>query len=331
MTGIIDHDTEVRAALASAARRALRAPSVFNTQPWIWRINGTSMELCSDPARQLENTDPDGQLLLLSCGAALHHARTALAAAGWQTQVDRLPDPARPCLLARIRIPERVPADPATTAMAAAINRRRTDRRAFGLREVSGPILDELRRMVEAEGAYLHLVRHDQIAMLAISTELAAAAELDDPDYRVELERWTSRPAADSDGVPAGTAVRPGLRRVPIRDFAPDGTAGLEAGGGRDQGAAYVVVFGTGTTAMDLLRGGEALSALLLRATAEGLATAPLSDAVEVTWPRHLLRGLLAGMGEPRPGHRDREVSVPHGSPQKSDPTPPSGNTHMRR
>jgi hypothetical protein len=33
MTGIIDHDTEVRAALASAAGRALRAPSVFNTQP----------------------------------------------------------------------------------------------------------------------------------------------------------------------------------------------------------------------------------------------------------------------------------------------------------
>jgi len=50
---------------------------------------------------------------------------------------------------------------------------------------------------------------------------------------------------------------------------------------------------------MDLLRGGEALSALLLLATAGGLATAPLSDAVEVTWPGHLLSGLLAGIGEP--------------------------------
>jgi hypothetical protein len=164
---------------------------------------------------------------------------------------------------------------------------------------VPGPVLDTLRRTVEAEGAYLHVVRPDQIPMLAIATELAAAAELDDPDYRSELERWTIRAAKDSDGVPTGTAVRPGLRRVPIRDFDPEGTAGLPAGGGWDQGAAYVVVFGTGTTAMDLLRGGEALSALLLRATAGGLATAPLSDAVEVTWPRHLLRGLLAGIGEP--------------------------------
>ncbi|MET8154442.1 hypothetical protein ACIBSW_17870 [Actinoplanes sp. NPDC049668] len=31
---------EARAALESAARSALRAPSVFNTQPWKWHIAG---------------------------------------------------------------------------------------------------------------------------------------------------------------------------------------------------------------------------------------------------------------------------------------------------
>jgi hypothetical protein len=316
MTAIIDHKPEAPAAMESAARRALQAPSVFNTQPWVWRIVGTSMELWSDPARQLENTDPEGRLRMLSCGAALHHARTALAAAGWPVQVERLPDPAHPDLLARLRIGPPGPADPMAGAMAAAIDLRRTNRRAFGAREVPGPVVDELRRVVEAEGAYLHVVRPDQIAMLAICTELAAAALLDDPDYRVELERWTTRPAADGDGVPPGTAVRPGLRRVPVRDFVPDGTAGLESGDGRDLGAAYVVVFGIGTTALDLLRGGEALSALLLRATADGLATAPLSDAVEVTWPRHLLRGLLAGIGEPF-------VAVRLGYADSADPLPP--------
>jgi len=50
---------------------------------------------------------------------------------------------------------------------------------------------------------------------------------------------------------------------------------------------------------VDLLRGGEALSALLLLATADGLATAPLSEAVEVTWPRHLLQSMLSDVGEP--------------------------------
>ncbi|MFD6716129.1 hypothetical protein ACFWDB_19805 [Micromonospora chalcea] len=47
------------------------------------------------------------------------------------------------------------------------------------------------------------------------------------------------------------------------------------------------------------MRGGEALSALLLSATADGLASAPLSDAVELTWPRRMMRELLAGIGDP--------------------------------
>ena len=75
--------------------------------------------------------------------------------------------------------------------------------------------------------------------------------------------------------------------------------AGLAAGDDVDRGAAYVVIFGMTDRPVDLLRGGEAMSALLLEATAEGLATAPISDAVEVPWPRLLLRDLLSGVGEP--------------------------------
>jgi hypothetical protein len=86
---------------------------------------------------------------------------------------------------------------------------------------------------------------------------------------------------------------------VPVRDFFPDAGGALDAGPAHDRGAAFVVLFGNGVARIELLRAGEALSALLLLATADGLATAPLSDAVEVAWPRHLLRGLLSGVGEP--------------------------------
>jgi hypothetical protein len=288
---------------------------VFNTQPWRWRISGDSMQLWADPARKLEATDPDGNLLTISCGALLHHARVSLAADGWTAVVKRLPDPEHPDLLAVLSLDGRGPADTEAQVMAAAIEHRRTDRRAFGAREVPGSTLDELIRLVEREGAGLHVVREDQSALLAISTDLAATAELDDPDYRAELQSWTTRPEDSGDGVPRSTAVRPGLRRVPVRDFNPDGESGLAAGAGRDQGAAYVIVFGVGYRPIDLLRGGEALSALLLRATAEGLATAPLSDAVEVTWPRHLLRYLLSGLGEPyvvvRLGYADIAEPLP--------------------
>jgi hypothetical protein len=243
--------------------------------------------------------DPDGRLLLLSCGAALHHARTVFASTGRTAIVDRFPDPELPDLLARIRVGAAAPPDPEARRMADAIDRRRTDRRAFGDRAVPGEVLTRLRRSVEHERSYLHLVRRDQMPMLAISTARAADAELDDPAYRDELHRWTHRPAWAGDGVPPSTAVRPAPRRVPVRDYAPDGSAGLAPGEDHDQGAAYVVLFGATAERDDLLRGGEALSALLLLATAEGLATAPLSDTIEVEWPRHLLRGLLAEVGEP--------------------------------
>jgi hypothetical protein len=285
--------------LEQAARAAQHAPSIFNTQPWSWRINSTTMELFADPQRRVDSIDPAGRLLLLSCGAALHHTRTYLAAAGWSTIVDRLPDPARPELLARIRLGRPMPPDPQAARLTAAMSRRRTDRRAFGDQPVAEGELERLRHVVEAEWAFLHIVRPDQIAMLAISAELAANAELDDAAYRSELRLWTSRPTFAGDGIPSATAVKPELRRVPLRNFFPDAEAGLAAGAAHDRGAAYVVLFGPADEPADLVRGGEALSALLLHATADGLATAPLSDAVEVEWPRHLVRGLISGIGEP--------------------------------
>jgi nitroreductase len=307
---------ETTAVLDKAARASLHAPSVFNTQPWNWHITGDTLELSADTTRRLDTTDPDGRLLLISCGTALHHARTALAAAGFAAAVDLLPDPDRPDLLARIQLGAAVPPDPEAQRMAAAIPRRRTDRRAFGDRRVSETMLTRLRRFVESEGAYLHVVPEDQVPMLAVSTERAAGAEHNDPAYRAELDLWTNRPQWRGDGVPPTTAVEPALRRVGVRDFVPTGaTAGLTADDGVDQGAAYVIVFGTGDQPADLLRGGEAVSALLLLATAEGLATAPLSEAVEVTWPRHLLRGLLSDLGEPylvvRLGYSSSKTPLP--------------------
>jgi nitroreductase len=293
------HPSEPTRRLEAAAEAALHAPSVFNTQPWRWRVTGDTLELSADPDRRLAVTDPDGRLLLISCGTALHHARTALAAAGWTATVERLPDPAQPELLARVRLGQPAPVDPGAERMAAAISRRRTDRRAYGDEPVSEQTLTRLRRYVESEGAYLHVVPDDQVPMLAISAERAATAEQGDPAYREELERWTNRPQERGDGVQPQTAVEPTLRRVPVRDFAPGGNAGLSAGEAVDRGAAYVIVFGTTDRRIDLLRGGEALSALLLQATAEGLATAPLSEAVEVAWTRHLLTTLLADIGEP--------------------------------
>jgi nitroreductase len=85
ITNQVDHQA-VRAALALATR----APSIHNSQPWRWQITGQTVHLYADLSRWLPATEADGRDLLLSCGAALHHLRVALAAAGVRSAVQRL-------------------------------------------------------------------------------------------------------------------------------------------------------------------------------------------------------------------------------------------------
>jgi hypothetical protein len=285
--------------LNAAAEAGLRAPSIFNTQPWLWRISDGTLELQADRNRQLTVVDPDGQFLTLSCGIALHHARVALRAAGWQAGIDRLPDPGNEDLMARLRLTGPAAARPDDAALYRATLSRRTDRRPYGEESVSELHVGRLVAAAEGEGVRLHPVRPDQMPMLAIAVASAQATEVGDRAYRDEVMRWTNRPQWSNDGVPQATGVARVPRRVPVRNFvwAPD--VGMPAEPGGDRGARYLVVHGSTDTPAEWLRAGEGTSAVLLTAVTLGLAAAPLSDVVEVERTRDLVAGLLGGPGTP--------------------------------
>lgn len=109
---------------------ATRAPSVHNSQPWNWRVGPGSLNLYADSSRHLPRTDPDRRDMLLSCGAGLHHCTVALAAIGWRARIHRLPDPSEPGHLAAVEVVAQSPGELDVT-LAAAIARRRTDRRSY--------------------------------------------------------------------------------------------------------------------------------------------------------------------------------------------------------
>ncbi|GIH04937.1 NAD(P)H nitroreductase [Rhizocola hellebori] len=293
-------EKSIKQVLRDAAVAATAAPSIFNTQPWRWQADGTTLRLWADRERQLMVADPDGRLLTISCGVALHHARLALAASGHEVSAKRLPDPADPDLLATIELAGAHQPTAQQLRLHAAIARRRTDRRAFGPEPVPAEIAHELVDAAEAQGAHLHLVRRADIARLAFAAAQAAALQLADSDYRKELIRWTHRPTWSGDGVPTATAVQAAPRAVPVRDFAPFGGPSMSAGPQTDNGALYAVVFTDEDSPASWLRSGEALSAALLTATAHGLGTAPMSDVTELTVTRERLRHLLSDIGVPQ-------------------------------
>jgi hypothetical protein len=285
--------------LHEAAWHALAAPSIYNTQPWRWHLDGDVLQLWADSGRQLQVTDADARQLLISCGCALQHATVTLSAASRQPKVVRLPDHERPALLAVVGVAGEHFPNPADLAEYSAIHRRHTDRRAFTAEPVSAAALSTLVAAAENQGAHMYWVPARQFGVLREAARNAEATHLADPAYRAELADWSNRPASAGDGIPAGTAVEPTQRRVPVRSVVPPGL-GMSAGPQHDAGASYGLIFTETDGRLDRLHAGEALSAVLLRATAAGLATAPISDVIEVPRTRLMLGRLLDGGGFPQ-------------------------------
>ncbi|GAA1861180.1 Acg family FMN-binding oxidoreductase [Asanoa iriomotensis] len=282
--------------LAAAADAAGYAPSIHNTQPWAWRVLPDRLALSADRGRQLAATDPDGRLMLLSCGTALEHARLALLAQGWAARVDYLPDPARPDLLAELVPGERVDVTPEAVRMVDAMPVRHTDRRPVS---AALPADADAAIVSAAHGlARLHRLTGDQVLELAAAAHRAAEIEADDPLIRAELAYWTSRSAPEGTGLPPD--VLPGRApetTVPARDFGVEGT--LPIGPGHDKDAEYVLLYGDDDAPASWLRAGMALAAVWLTAVQRGVSVVPLSGVVEVATTRTVLRGILSGVGYP--------------------------------
>jgi nitroreductase len=309
--------------LLAAVERALRAPSVHNTQPWRWRVTADTVELHADPSRHLVATDPDQRDLVLSCGAALHHLRVALADAGVATTVARLPDPEVSTHLATVRP---VPGDPnpRLVALAGSIEERHTDRRRFAAEPVDADTVAALRAEATANGVYLHVVT-DPAALLRLEAAFAEAAgrQRYAPGYIAELTIWSRRYAGSRDGVPpeartTTTSHSPGigLRAFPEGNLPPGTQSAIDA----HDGSLLCVLTTIDDTVGDRLLAGEAASAVLLAATRLRLATTPLSQATEVGAVREYLSSeVLHTPDQPQLGLR---VGRPGGGTRELTPTP---------
>jgi nitroreductase len=113
--------------------RAALAPSVHNTQPARFRLNGDTILISADPALQLAAGDPEGRDAGLSCGAAAEAMVLALSGQGIAATLDdRWEADDRATLqgyrlAAVITVGGRAEADP----LASALDRRFTHRGMF--------------------------------------------------------------------------------------------------------------------------------------------------------------------------------------------------------
>jgi hypothetical protein len=137
--------------------------------------------------------------------------------------------------------------------------------------------------------------------VLAQASRLTETLRASDPSYQTELEWWTS-PFASHDSVPP--SALPSASEIGHTDVARTFPTAARSDRRIDTGADSSQIFVLSThhedARLDVLRCGEALSAVLLDATLAGLATCTVTHMTEVMPSRDIIRQLTGQTGSPQ-------------------------------
>ena len=178
-------------------RAAILAASPHNTQPWLFKLTNSSIELFIDTKRNVGALDPYLREEHIGMGCALENLMLAAAANGHPATVTLLPGklgpiPAepRPELLARVDLASGKPEE---TELYDAIPRRHTNRSAYDSQKPLPPqFVETLRRLASEEPdvkIFLFTADADRKKIVEISS--AANAELySDPDVERGSDQW---------------------------------------------------------------------------------------------------------------------------------------------
>lgn len=297
---------------------AARAPSILNTQPWLFRVTMYTIELYADRSRKL-SSDLTAREMLMSCGAALFGLRLAIRGIGYQPVVSLLPEPERPEVLAAVRLGKRAPLTDAERMMIGALPHRHTHRGAYAPGPLPQGLLIALQHDAVAEHASLALIdRSVDYTRLAGIVARAARTLSADGRSRADVSRWVRAPGSSArDGIPASaiaasTGPRPG--RLVQRDLARDKRAlardkslkPAEAGGslkpaepGGAPPAATGILLTSADTKADWLRAGQALHRILTHAATYWIFATLYSQPFESAQTRALIRSTLGLPGAP--------------------------------
>ena len=263
---------------------AVRAPSVLNSQPWRFVVDGDTLHLYADRSRQLEALDPDGRELTISCGAALFYLRTAAQHAGWTPELAILPSAETPDLLASVTL-RPGPPPPGDDRLFRALSLRSTNRLPFTSDPVPASVLQTMAETAAAYGATLHIFDTEaQRRALASLVSESVLAQSQDGAVVADIQAWL-RPTSDPrpDGVKdevQGAWDRHAMMRTP-----PASVAAYKARLVREAPSVLVL-----TTASDdakaWLAAGQALAHALVLAADHGLAASYANEPVEVSTVR---------------------------------------------
>jgi len=164
------------------------AANPHDSQPWLFHLGPSTVDLFADHRRNLGAVDPLLREMHIGLGCALENAVLAAAAKGYRATVQLMPDPTDPTLVGRLDL-ERASAH--SSALYQAIPHRHTNRFPFASRSVSAGLLNRLTALNddEAVGTVWFTTPPDRRRVVELMVA-AARALVADPQQSDDSSRW---------------------------------------------------------------------------------------------------------------------------------------------
>jgi hypothetical protein len=297
---------------------AVAAPSMHNTQPWRFEVNGPVIDVFLDGSRSLPAEDPTGRAMRIAAGAATFNLRCAAASIGYSSWFGFVPDAADPDLVARIVVEPAAETDPVLQSLFEQIPRRHTSRELVRPVELSTDDQMELLQAALAEGAELTWLQEPKVQELLdllIDTDLR---EIGDWHRRAERAHWVGG-ARTADGVPSSVlGPRSRVYPSPVRDMGTKPADQTRARAVFEAEPALAVLSTESDGAADQLAAGLALERILLTATRAGLKASFLNQPLEFDDLRRVVQRSTG-----KPGYAHMVIRFGHSTVHGSTPRRP--------
>jgi hypothetical protein len=267
---------------------AVWAPSVYDTQPWWFGTQGSTVTVHADADRSLAVADPAGREMFIGCGAALYTLRLAVRNLDRTPRIRLLDDPRRPDRIAEVAVGPAQPATVEERRMYAHVRRRRTHVGGFRPGGLPIGLLQALRTHAYCEQVCLRIVADPRARIaLAALTEAAEQVQRQNPAYVAEVARWAPAAGASEEASPRESA------HLDAEFAGCDFSRGQGWGQSAEHGDATGVVailLTDGDERNDWLAAGQALQRILLCAAEYEVSAAFHSQALQVPELREFIR-----------------------------------------
>ncbi|TDO51128.1 nitroreductase family protein [Kribbella sp. VKM Ac-2571] len=287
---------------------AVAAPSMHNTQPWRFEIDGHVIDVYLDGSRTLPAEDPTGRAMRIAAGAATFNLRCAAESLGYGTWFGLAPYPKEePDLLARIVIEPSATRNDELRDLAVQIPYRHTDRNPSDTTPVAEGTRISLMQAACAEGAQLTWLADDDVHKvldLVLDTDLR---EIGDWHRRAERAHWVGGERT-AEGIPS-SALGPRSATYPaaVRDMGTRPTDRVRVERQFEQHPDLAVLSTGLDEPSDQVAAGAALERVLLTATRDGVSASFLNQPLEYDDLRRRVQR-LTGL----PGHAHMIIRFGH-------------------